>query len=391
MNFTRHYAVNKASHPIPLLFSCLALVTITGPAMADAALVPPAPRLGARNYVLMDFSSGQVIAEKGAIARVPPASLTKLMTTYLTFDGLKRGTLKINEKIPVSRRAWKTGGSRMFIQPRLPVTVKQLIQGLVVVSGNDAAVALSEAIGGEPASFVQLMNSTAQKLGLKNTHYADVNGLPVANHYSSAYDIALLSRDIIRQFPQRLHFFGEKKFTYNHITQNNWNPLVFKDATVDGMKTGHTDAAGYCLDATAERQNHRLIAVVMGTDSRSASAGDAEALLNYGFRNYESDLIVQKEEKIGKLSNVRLDPMKIAVGAAKPFYVAIPIGDKSRVKVALALSADGSSAIAKGQVVGTITASLDGKIIATAPAVALDGAEKAGFMTRLWNQIMKWV
>jgi serine-type D-Ala-D-Ala carboxypeptidase (penicillin-binding protein 5/6) len=391
MKFTRQYPANKALNSIFLLFSCLALITINGTAMADATQLPPPPDLGSRSYVLMDFASGQVLAAKAANQRLQPASLTKLMTAYLTFEGLKRGTLKMDEPIPVSTEAWKTGGSRMFIQPRLPVTVNQLIQGLVVVSGNDAAVALSEAIGGEPGSFVQLMNSTAQNLGMKSTHYVDVNGLPNANHYSSAYDIALLSRDIIKEFPQQLHFFGEKTFTYNNITQNNWNPLVFKDASVDGMKTGHTDEAGYCLDATAERQNRRLIAVVMGARTRSASAEDAEALLNYGFRNYESALVVPENQKIGTLSDVHLDPMTIAVGSARPFYVAVPVGDKNRIKVALALKAGRNSAIAKGQVVGSITATIDGKTIASVPAVALDGAKKAGFLPRMWNQIMKWV
>lgn len=383
--------LSKHFEAFPPLLLLLSLTTFNDTAMADASQVPPPPELDLRSYVLMDSASGQVLAAKAGNERVQPASLTKLMTVYLTFDGLQRGLLKMDEIVPVSTEAWKTGGSRMFIEPRLPVTVNQLIQGLVVVSGNDAAVALSDAIGGSTGGFVQLMNSTAQKLGMKDTHYADVNGLPDSNHYSSAYDIALLSHDIIEQFPKQIHFFGEKTFTYNKITQSNWNPLVFKDVSVDGMKTGHTDEAGFCLDATAVRQNTRLIAVVMGAKTRTASAEAAETLFNYGYRNYESDLVVQASQKIGTLRDVHLYPMTLAVGAAKPFYVSVPIGDKSRIKIGLTLKSSNWSAIAQGQVVGAITATVDGEVIASVPAVALNSAEKAGFVVRMWNQLLNWV
>lgn len=382
---------SKHFNVTPLLFLTLSLATFNSTAMADASQVPPPPDLDVRSYVLMDPASGQVLAAKAENERLQPASLTKLMTAYLTFDGLQRGTIKMDESVPVSTEAWKTGGSRMFIEPKLSVTVNQLIQGLVVVSGNDAAVALSETIGGSSGGFVQLMNRTAQMLGMENTHYADVNGLPDPNHYSSAYDIALLSRDIIEQFPQQLHFFGEKTFTYNKITQNNWNPLVFKDPSVDGMKTGHTDGAGFCLDATAVRQKRRLIAVVLGAKTRTASAEATETLLNYGYRNYESDLVVQASQKIGVLRDAYLEPMTLAVGPAKPFYVSVPIGDKSRIKINLALKPSIRSAVAKGQVVGTITATVDGQVVSSTPAVALSDAEQAGFLARMWHQLLSWV
>ena len=369
----------------------LALAALHGTAMAAASPVPPAPEVDARSYVLMDAASGRVLAAKAEDQRLEPASLTKLMTVYLAFDSLQRGTLKLDEVVAVTPNAWKTGGSRMFIQPLLPVNVEQLIQGLVVVSGNDAAVALSEAIGGSSDSFVQVMNRTVQQLGLKNTHYVDVNGLPQPDHYSSAYDLAVLSRDIIARFPQHLHYFGEKTFTYNRITQRNWNPLVFSDPSVDGMKTGHTDEAGYCLDATAVRQNRRLIAVVMGSSTRTASANAAEALLNFGYRNFETDQVYQANQRVGTLHDVHLDPMTVPVGTAGPFYVALPVGERSRIQMSLALNPDIRSPVARGQVVGTIVAAVDGRVVATAPAVALDGAAKAGLFARLWNRLQTWL
>jgi D-alanyl-D-alanine carboxypeptidase (penicillin-binding protein 5/6) len=369
----------------------LAIAAFHGTAVAAAAPAMPAPEVDARSYVLMDAASGQLLAARAEHQRLEPASLTKLMTVYLAFDSLQRGTLRMDETIQVSPSAWKTGGSRMFIQPLLPVNVEQLIQGLVVVSGNDAAVALSEAMGGSSDAFVQVMNRTAQQLGLRNTHYVDVNGLPQPEHYSSAYDLAVLSRDIIARFPQHLHYFGEKTFTYNGITQRNWNPLVFSDSTVDGMKTGHTDGAGYCLDATAVRQNRRLIAVVMGSSTRTSSANAAEALLNLGYRNFETDLIYPRSQPVGTLRDIHLDPMTVPVGTAGPFYVALPVGERNRVQMSLALNPAGQSPVARGQVVGTITATVDGRVVATAPAVALEGAAKAGLFAQLWNRLRTWL
>ncbi|MBZ0093338.1 MAG: D-alanyl-D-alanine carboxypeptidase [Sulfuricellaceae bacterium] len=367
----------------------LALAAFHGTAVASA--VPPAPDVDARSYVLMDTASGRVLAAKAENQRLEPASLTKLMTVYLAFDGLQRGTLKLDETVAVSPEAWKTGGSRMFIQPLLPVNVEQLIQGLVVVSGNDAAVALAETMGGSTDSFVQIMNRTAQQLGLKNTHYVDVNGLPQAEHYSSAYDLALLSRDIIARFPQYLHYFGEKTFTYNKITQRNWNPLVFSDPTVDGLKTGHTDEAGFCLDATAVRQNRRLVALVMGSSTRSASASAAEALLNFGYRNFETDLIYPASQRVGSLNDVRLNPMTVPVGTAGAFYAALPVGDRSRLRTNLMLAPEPKAPVARGQVVGTIVATVDGAVVATVPAVALAAAAEAGVFKRAWNRLQTWL
>lgn len=380
------FAATLARSLLPIAFTAF-----HGTAIAAASVAPPAPDVDARSYVLMDVASGQVLAAKAENQKLEPASLTKLMTVYLAFDSLQRGTLKLDEAVAVSPDAWKTGGSRMFIQPLLPVNVEQLIQGLVVVSGNDAAVALSEAMGGSSDSFVQVMNRTAQQLGLNNTHYVDVNGLPQPGHYSSAYDLAVLSRDIITRFPQHLRYFGEKTFTYNGITQRNWNPLVFSDPSVDGMKTGHTDGAGYCLDATAMRQNRRLIAVVMGSSTRNSSANVAETLLNFGYRNFETDLVYQANQRVGVLRDAHLDPMTLPVGTAVPFYVALPVGERSKIQMSLALNSDIQSTVARGQVVGTITAVVDGRVVATAPAVALEQAEKAGLFARLRNQLQNWL
>lgn len=380
----------KLVKPLALSLLSLTLVATCSMSMADS-LNPAPPEVDSRSYVLMDAASGQVLAARAENQRLEPASLTKLMTAYLTLDSLKRGTLKLDESVTVTPDAWKAEGSRMFIQPMLAVNVEQLIQGLVVVSGNDAAVALSQATGGSSDGFVQMMNSKAQELGLKNTHFVDVNGLPQPNHYSSAYDLALLSRDIIDRFPKYLHYFGEKTFTYNGITQRNWNPLVFTDPSVDGMKTGHTDGAGFCLDATAVRQNRRLIAVVMGSATRDSSAAAAEALLNFGYRNFETDLIYHENQKVGSLHSIHLRPMTLPVGTAAPFYVALPVGERARIQMSLRLNPDLHSAVARGQIVGTIVAVVDGRVVATAPAVAMEGAAKANLFERLWNRLLTLV
>ncbi|BBP04113.1 peptidase [Sulfuriferula plumbiphila] len=365
----------------------LAALFEAGAVAAPVPAIPDAPNVDARNYVLIDPASGQVLAARAADQKAPPASLTKLMTTYLTFQAAARGSLKLDQTIPVSVAAWKAGGSTMFLQPDLPATVEQMIQGMVVVSGNDAAVALAEAIAGNTDSFVQMMNATARQLGMANTHFDNVDGLPTPTHRVSAHDIGILTEAIMRQYPQYLHYFGEKTFTYNHVTQNNWNPLVFSDATVTGMKTGHTDEAGYCLDATAVRKGRPLIAVVLGSTTRKGSAHAAEALLDYGYHFFETRRAYRAGQIISTVRNNQANPAQVPIGTASDVWVSLPIGRYALLKPGVSLAAQMSLPLKRGQQVGTLILSEGSREVARVPLVALKSVEKAGWLGHWWNVI----
>ena len=379
---------------MPLSFPSRALGMLLLAAVFEASAVavplpaiPDAPNVDARNYVLIDPASGQVLAARAADQKVPPASLTKLMTTYLTFQAVARGSLKLDQIVPVSVAAWKAGGSTMFLQPNLPATVEQVIQGMVVVSGNDAAVALAETIAGNTDSFVQMMNATARQLGMTNTHFDNVDGLPTPTHKVSARDIGILTEAIIRQYPQYLHYFSEKTFTYNHVTQNNWNPLVFSDPTVTGMKTGHTDEAGYCLDATAVRKGRHLIAVVLGSSSRMGSAHAAEALLDYGYHFFETRRAYSAGQIISTVRNNQASPAQVSIGTASDVWVTMPIGRYAQLKSSVNLPAQMPLPLKRGQQVGTLILSEGGKEVARTPLVAMTSVEKAGWFGHLWNVV----
>lgn len=375
------------------LFLCLLAISGTA-ALADTGTptpplpIPPAPGLPAiRSYALMDYSTGQVIAAKSERMKLAPASLTKLMTAYLTYQSLQGGTLAINEQIPISNTAWKTGGSSMFVQPGLPVTVDQLLHGLLIDSGNDAAVALAEAVGGSQSGFVTLMNDAAQRLDLTDTHYSNVDGLPDPNLYTSALDVALLSRALLQQYPQITKITVEKSYTYNKITQRSWNPVLFRDPTVDGLKTGLTDASGHCIDATALRNGRRLIAVVMGGPSWSGSTNAVEALLDYGYRFFVDHPVYQAGQKVGEITRVDLSPMRVPVGVAQAVSLTVPKGRFRQVETRLQINPGLQAPVQKGQAVGVLVFTLEGKILKTVPAVALESAGKAGWLGRLFNKV----
>ncbi|MCX7193540.1 MAG: D-alanyl-D-alanine carboxypeptidase [Proteobacteria bacterium] len=365
----------------------LTALSVTNVLAEPFTVLPDAPNVDARHYVLMDPVSGQILAAREADTPTPPASITKLMTSYLTFQALTRGSLKLDQQVSVSVAAWKAGGSTMFLQPNLPVTVEQMISGMVVVSGNDAAVALAEAVAGNTDSFVQMMNATARQLGMTESHFDNVNGLPTPTHLVSARDIAVLTEDIMRQFPQYLHYFGEHTFTYNNVTQQNWNPLVFSDPSVTGMKTGHTDEAGYCLDATAVRNGRPLIAVVLGSATRNASAEAAEALLNYGYRFFETHRAYRAGQILSVVQNNQASPAKIQVGVARDVWVTVPAGRYSSLKPSLSMSAGMSLPLKQGQTVGRLILSNDNQQIIEIPLVALTPIAQAGWFGHWWNVI----
>lgn len=366
----------------------LLLVANAGNSLAAVLpAIPAAPEVDARNYILIDPASGQILAERTPDQQVPPASLTKLMTAYLTFQAIARGSLRLNQTVPVSVKAWKIGGSTMFLQPDLPVTVEQIIRGMAVVSGNDASIAAAEAVAGNTDSFVQMMNATARQLGLTRTHFDNVDGLPTPTHLMSARDVGLLTEAIVREYPQYVPYFKEQTFTYNGVTQRNWNPLVFSDPTVTGMKTGHTKEAGYCLAATAIRNGRPLIAVVLGASSRNASGEAAQALLSYGYRFFETRRAYRSGQEITQLPEVRSSPRLIPLGPASDVWITVPIGRYAALKPTLSVSAELPLPLTKGQTVGTVILSENGREVVRVPVVALKAAEKAGWLTRWWNTL----
>lgn len=382
---------------VPFLRAVLALCTVVITLFTQLSLaatptpqipIPPAPALpSVATYVLMDYDSGQIIAAKGENLHRAPASLTKLMTAYLTYQAMGNGSLRPDEPVNVSNTAWKTGGSRMFIQPGLPVTVDQLLHGLLIDSGNDAAVALAETVGGSQSGFVTLMNDAARRLQLDNTHYSNVNGLPDSGLYTSALDVAKLSRALIHQYPQVLDITKQKSYTYNKITQRSWNPVLFRDPSVDGLKTGLTDESGYCIDATALRNGRRLIAVVMGGPSWSGSTNAVESLLNYGYRFFEDHELYKAMTKVGEIRDPMLSPMRIPVAVASKVTVTVPRGRLDELQTRLVWKPAGPLPVAKGGVVGEMIISLHGQTLQTVPLVSMVAVERAGWLTRQWHHL----
>lgn len=364
---------------------------IADPAVASpAVLMPPPPPLpDAKSYVLMDFQTGQIIAEKDPNLQLPPASLTKLMTAYLSYGALADGTLHWQQKIHVSRVAWHTGGSSMFIQPNLSVTVDQLMHGLIIDSGNDAAVALAQAVAGSRGAFVNEMNATAAKLGLPGAHYTDVDGLPNPGLHLSALDIAMISRDLIQKYPQVINISKLKSYRYNHITQRSWNPALFGHPSIDGLKTGHTNAAGHCMDTTAIRDGRRLIAVVMGAPSWPNGVNDVVALLDYGYRFTTDHTVSTAGTVVGTYSDTRLQPDKLPVTVAQNVVVMIPTGAEKYLKTQVSYQKVGGKGIQKGQQLGEMTVSLQGKVVGKTALIAGAAAKSAGTFGSLWNRIQQ--
>jgi D-alanyl-D-alanine carboxypeptidase (penicillin-binding protein 5/6) len=351
----------------------------------------PAPPIlpGMTAYVLMDATSGAILAEAAPNMQVPPASLTKLMTAHLAFQALHHGSLKPDQMVPVSVAAWHAGGSRMFIDTTSQVTVDQLLHGLIIDSGNDAAVALAEQIAGSQDAFVQMMTKTAGDLGLTNTTYTNVTGLPDPALHTTALDVATLTRDILAGEPEILNISKQQSYTYDNITQASWNPVLQHDSTVDGLKTGLTNESGHCIDATAIRGGRRLIAVVMGGPTWHASTAAIESLLNYGEKFFADTTLATAGAPLDTLKSPALDSGQVAVGAAKTTVLTLPADAAARLTHTVTYTADLSQGVTKGEPLGTITYTLDGKTLATIPAIALADSPAAGMMTRLSRAIAK--
>ena len=353
-----------------------------------AAQVAPPPALAVKAYLLQDFNSGNFIASYKKDERVEPASLTKIMTAYITFDAIQHGHLKLDQTLPVSEKAWKIEGSKMFIEPNKPVTVDELLHGMIIQSGNDASIALAEGVAGSEEQFAEMMNKQAAKLGLSSTHFMNATGLPDNNHYTTANDLALLAIALIRDFPlEYRRLYSVKEYTYNKITQPNRNRLLWLDANVDGMKTGHTDTAGYCLIASSKRGNSRLVSVVLGAVTEAMRASESQKLLNYGFQFYESTLIYKQAQTINTLRVYKGQDKTVAATLNKDFYLTLPKGDYARVKANMTSQQPLIAPIKAGQEIGKISFSLDGKLINQQKLVAAKAIDEAGFFGRILDSI----
>ncbi|GAA5165409.1 D-alanyl-D-alanine carboxypeptidase family protein [Viridibacterium curvum] len=371
--------------------ACQPVLAQTPAAAAPTAPVPP--HLDARAWLLLDTGSNQILTSEKPDMRAEPASLTKLMTAYVVFNALKSKAITLDQTVPVSENAWRMvkSGSAMFIEPRKPVTVRELLQGVIVQSGNDACIALAELVAGSEANFVVLMNREAQRLGLANTQFRNATGLTESGHYSSPRDMASIAAAIIRDHAEFFPIYSQKEFRYNKINQPNRNRLLWLDPTVDGMKTGHTDAAGYCLVSTARRGPRRLISVVMGTASDNARTLASQQLLNFGFLNFDSVRFYGANQPVRKLQVWQGQQDEVEVGVAQDLVLAVPRDRSKDVKLQFdAVTPVLKAPVSKGAALGRITLSLDGKSLGEFPVVALQDVAQAGIVGRSVDAVKLW-
>lgn len=368
----------------------LLIYTIQNSVLAGQIPVPAAPKVSAKNYILQDYNSGTVLAESGSVNRVEPASITKLMSAYVIFNEIKAGRLKLTDKVLISKKAWRMPGSRTFVEVNSRVPVEVLLKGIIVQSGNDATVALAEHIAGSEDTFVSLMNQYAVKMGLTGTHFANSTGLPHKNHYSTAKDIATLAINLIREHPKFYAYYSIRKFIYNGIPQYNRNKLLWRDKTVDGIKTGHTGSAGYCLVSSAKRKNMRLIAVVLGDKSEEARANSSRALLNYGFRFFESRKLYSAGQALKQVRVWKGEKETLSLGPGSDMFITFPRGGYKKLSATIDIQPEIMAPVNKGQKLGTLNISLDKTVIAETSLVALQSIKKGGIFSRSLDGIKLW-
>ncbi|HEC05962.1 MAG TPA: D-alanyl-D-alanine carboxypeptidase [Thiolapillus brandeum] len=372
-----------------LIFKAFLILSWLSAALpAQAAPVPAAPKIAATGHLLMDYHSGAILAENNAGKRLEPASLTKIMTAYTVFKELEEGNISLNDQVLVSKKAWKTPGSRMFIEVGKQVSVDDLIHGMIIASGNDACVALAEHIAGNEEAFAALMNKHVLELGMENTHFTNATGLPDPNHYTTPEDILKVTRAVIREFPQFYPLYSIKEFTYNGITQKNRNRLLWRDPSVDGVKTGHTEAAGYCLVTSAKRENMRLLSVVMGTASDSARAKESQTLLNFGFRFYQTHRLFDGGETLKQLRVWKGEVDNLNLGLEEDLYVTIPRGSYNKLTARIHLKDSIMAPVPRGKVLGKVIIEHDGEIIKEVPLVALRGVREGGIIHNLVDSVL---
>ncbi len=362
--------------PLLLAFACV------------AAHAQPSPQLAAKSWLLADLTSGQVLAEEKADERFAPASLTKLMSAYVVFGALRDKKLSSTGRVEVSERAWRAPGSRMFIQPGVTVVVDELIHGMVVQSGNDASIALAEAVAGSEDQFTQLMNRVAARLGMKNTRFANATGIPAAGHYSAARDLYLLASALIRDFPEEYaRYYASKEYRYNSITQINRNRLLWLDPSVDGVKTGYAEAAGYCLVASSRRGGRRLLSVLLGAPSDASRAQESQKLLNWGYQYFDGVRLFGSGEAVKAVAVWKGSASEVKAGFAEGLVVTVPKGQAAKLKAELLTHPPVVAPVAPGQRVGVLRVQLDGRPLGEYPVQALESVGVAGFFGRAWDTL----
>lgn len=365
---------------------CCSLFALLPLARAEVSLAPSVPAVAARAYILQDFQSKRILMEKNSDLRIEPASLTKLMTAYLTFEALQTGKLKLTDMVKISENAFKMGGSRMYVEKNTEVQLELLVKGMIIQSGNDASVALAELLGnGKEENFVNLMNEKAKSLGLSNTHYVNSTGLPDAQHYSTTHDLARLAQALIERFPEYYHWYSEKTFSYHGINQTNRNLLLWRDPSVDGMKTGFTDSAGYCLVSSAKREGMRLISVVVGTENPKARAAESQKMLDYGFRFFETLPLYKVQESLAqeKVWQGISTSASVSLGLEQALFITIPRGQYAQLKINLFTNKRMTAPIKTGETQGNLKITLGNQVIAERPVVALNSVEAGNLWRRL--------
>ncbi|MGK2188515.1 MAG: D-alanyl-D-alanine carboxypeptidase (penicillin-binding protein 5/6) [Pseudomonadales bacterium] len=369
------------------LFVQTLLLVLAGNALAQTVLIPAPPQIAGSSYVLMEPKSGHVIMENNSSERLPPASLTKMMTAYIVERELDEGRIAMGDMVPISVTAWQTGGSRTFVREGTSVTVEDLLRGVVIQSGNDASVALAEFVAGSEGAFVDIMNQQAELLGMTNTNFENATGLPSPNHYSTAQDLALLAQATINDYPETYPIYAEKHFTFNNIRQPNRNSLLWRDNSVDGLKTGHTEEAGYCLVASAKRDDTRFIAVVMGARSAESRSQEVQKMLNYGFRYYQSERLFSAGQELiespvwGGVANT------LSVGVLEDVHVTISRGARNQLESVIDLDSVVRAPVSAGDELGRIRVSYQGEVLVDQPVLALVDVPDGGFFKRIWDAV----
>ena len=386
----RRYVAALSLAFVPLFVTAQELVTSSEPFMISELSTIPAPTLGAKAWLSLDANSGQVIAAQNVDERIEPASLTKLMTAYLVFEALEAGRLSLDQEVLVSEKAWRTEGSRMFLNPNSQVTIHELLQGLIVQSGNDATVALAESMAGSEEAFAALMNEEAKRQGLTNTHFENGSGLPHPDHLTSVRDLATLAKNLVTRFPQYLHYYSQKEYLYNDINQPNRNRLLWLDTTVDGLKTGHTKSAGYGLITTAQRDGRRVITVVTGTASDAARTEDSLKLLNWSYQTFDTVELYKPNEPIVTARIWEGEVENVGLGVAESVWVTVPRGRTNDIKPIAQYTQPLMAPVAQDQQVGNVTFNLEDQTLVDVPLVALETVPQAVFVGRLVDKVRMW-
>lgn len=351
------------------------------------SFTPSAPNLSATGFIMMDATSGRILTEKNSDQRMPPASLTKLMTMYIVSAALKSGQIKLDDKVLISKKAWQSEGSRMFVKVGSEVPIRDLIQGVVVASGNDAAVALAEHIAGTEEGFAELMNQQAKILGMNNSHFVDSTGLPNEQHYSTAHDLAILTQAYIKNFPEEYSLYSEKWYTYNNIRQPNRNRLLWRYQYADGLKTGHTKEAGYCLVGSAKKDGMRLITVVLGEPNDSSRTEDSMRLMTFGFRFYETHKLYNGATPLAQARVWQGQKGEVPLGLTEDLYVTVPTGQYKKLQASMELNNSIKAPIIKGKPYGNLVIKINDQVVATKPLIALDGDDKGGFFRSMSDSV----